>query len=427
MSVAPPRNRSGRNLYDVHARRADFPILHQEVHGRPLVYLDNGATSQKPHTVIQALRHYYEYDNSNVHRGVHALSERATRDYEAARDEVARFVNAPERRAVVFVRGTTEAINLVAQSYLRPRLQAGDEILVSHMEHHSNIVPWQILCEESGARLGVIPVSDEGELDLEAYHALLGERTRFVSIVHLSNALGTVNPVKEMCRAAHAAGARVLVDGAQAVPHLAVDVQDLDCDFYAFSGHKVYGPTGIGALIGKTELLEAMPPYQGGGEMIRRVSFEEGTTYNDLPHKFEAGTPDIAGAIGLKAALEYLSALDLEAVAAHEDALLDYATDALAEIAGVRVVGTAAHKRGVLSFVVDGVHAHDVGTIVDRQGVAIRAGHHCTMPLMERLGVPATTRATFALYNTREDADALVRAVMKVQEMFGPAPRRASG
>ena len=418
MNSASLETRTGRNLYDVHARRRDFPVLHQEVHGRPLVYLDNGATSQKPRAVIEALRHYYEHDNSNVHRGVHALSERATRDYEAARDEVARFVNAPERRGVVFVRGTTEAINLVARSYVRPRLRDGDEILVSHMEHHSNIVPWQMLCEESGARLKVVPMSDEGELDLDAYRAQLGERTRLVAIVHLSNALGTVNPIKEMCADAHAAGAKVLVDGAQAVPHLPVDMQDLDCDFYAFSGHKVYGPTGIGALVGRTELLDDMAPYQGGGEMIRRVSFEEGTTYNDLPHKFEAVTPHIAGAIGLKAALEYLGALDLEAVAAHEDSLLEYATAALQEIEGVRVVGTAARKSGVLSFVLDGVHAHDIGTIVDRQGVAIRAGHHCTMPLMERLGVPATARATFALYNTREDADALVRAVGKVKDLF---------
>ena len=416
--MKPDTPESDHNLYDVYARRQDFPVLHQSVHGHPLVYLDNGATSQKPAAVIDALRHYYEHDNSNVHRGVHALSERATRDYEAARDEVARFVNAPDRRSVVFVRGTTEAINLVARSYARPRLREGDEILVSHMEHHSNIVPWQILCEETGARLKVIPVSDEGELDLDAYRTLLGERTRLVAIVHLSNALGTVNPVKEMCAAAHAAGAKVLVDGAQAAPHLPLDVQDLDCDFYAFSGHKVYGPTGIGALIGKTELFDEMPPWQGGGEMIRRVSFEEGTTYNELPHKFEAGTPDISGAIGLKAALEYLSALDLEAVAAHEDALLDYATEALGQIDGVRVVGTAASKSGVLSFVLDGVHAHDIGTIVDRQGVAIRAGHHCTMPLMERLGLSATARATFALYNTKEDADALVRAVGKVKELF---------
>ena len=416
--MKPDAPESGHNLYDVYARRRDFPALHQSVHGHPLVYLDNGATSQKPAAVIDALRHYYEHDNSNVHRGVHALSERATRDYEAARDEVARFVNAPDRRSVVFVRGTTEAINLVARSYARPRLREGDEILVSHMEHHSNIVPWQILCEETGARLKVIPISDEGELDLDAYRSLLGERTRLVAIVHLSNALGTVNPVKEMCAAAHAAGAKVLVDGAQAAPHLPLDVQDLDCDFYAFSGHKVYGPTGIGALIGKTELFDEMPPWQGGGEMIRRVSFEDGTTYNDLPHKFEAGTPDISGAIGLKAALEYLSALDLEAVAAHEDALLDYATEALEQIDGLRVVGTAASKSGVLSFVLDGVHAHDIGTIVDRQGVAIRAGHHCTMPLMERLGLNATARATFALYNTKEDADALVRAIGKVKELF---------
>ena len=413
----PVDRETGRNLYDVHARRRDFPALDQEVHGHPLVYLDNAATSQKPKAVIEALRHYYENDNANVHRGVHALSARATGDFEAARDEIVRFVNAPDRRSVIFVRGTTEAINLVAHGYARPRLREGDEILVSHMEHHSNIVPWQILCEESGARLKVIPISDAGELDLEAYRRQLGKRTRVVAIVHLSNALGTVNPIREICADAHAVGAKVLVDGAQAAPHLPVDVQDLDCDFYAFSGHKVYGPTGVGALIGKTELLEDMVPYQGGGEMIRRVSFE-GTTYNDLPHKFEAGTPDIAGAIGLKAALAYLQALDLGAVSAHEDSLLRYATGALGEIAGVRVVGTAANKSGVLSFVLDGVHAHDIGTIVDRQGVAIRAGHHCTMPLMERFGVPATARASFALYNTREDADTLVRAIVKVKDVF---------
>ena len=418
---ASPRGSSGRNLYDVHACRRDFPALHQEVHGHPLVYLDNGATSQKPDVVIEALRHYYARDNSNVHRGVHALSERATRDYEAARDAVTAFVNAPGRRSVVFVRGTTEAINLVAHSYVRPRLREGDEVLVSHMEHHSNIVPWQILCEERGARLRVIPINDAGELDLDAYRSLLGERTRIVSVVHLSNSLGTVNPIREMCAAAHAVGAKVLVDGAQAAPHLAVDVQELDCDFYAFSGHKTYAPTGIGALIGRPELLEEMTPYQGGGEMIRRVSFEEGTTYNDLPHKFEAGTPHIAGAIGLGAALGYLAALDPEAVAAHEDALLEYASEGLRELGGVRIVGTAARKSAVLSFVLDGVHAHDVGTIVDRQGVAIRAGHHCTMPLMERLGVPATARATFALYNTQEDADALIRAVGKVKDLFGSA------
>ena len=405
------------NLYDVHAVRGDFPALHQEVHGHPLVYLDNGATSHKPRAVIDALRRYYERDNSNVHRGVHALSERATRDYEAARDEIARFVNAPDRRSVIFVRGTTEAVNLVAQSYARPRLREGDEILVSHMEHHSNIVPWQLVCEQSGAGLKVIPVRDDGELDLDAYRTLLGERTRIVAIVHLSNALGTVNPIREMCAAAHAVGAAVLVDGAQAAAHLGVDVQALDCDFYAFSGHKVYGPTGVGALIGKTRHLDGMAPYQGGGEMIRRVSFE-GTTYNEPPHKFEAGTPDIAGAIGLAAALRYVRALDREAVAAHEHSVLEYATGMLEEIGGVRVVGTAADKSGVLSFVLDGVHPHDVGTIVDRQGVAIRAGHHCTMPLMERLGVPATARASFALYNTKEEAEVLARAIAKVKKVF---------
>ena len=413
---AQPRERG--NLYDVHAIRGDFPALHQEVHGHPLVYLDNSATSHKPKVVIDALRHYYERDNSNVHRGVHALSERATRDYEAARDEIAGFVNAPERRSVIFVRGTTEAINLVAQSYARPRLREGDEILVSHMEHHSNIVPWQLVCEQSGARLRVVPIRDDGELDLEAYRALLGERTRIVAIVHLSNALGTINPIREMCAAAHAVGAAVLVDGAQAAAHLGVDVQALDCDFYAFSGHKVYGPTGVGALIGKTRHLDEMAPYQGGGEMIRRVRFE-GTTYNEPPHKFEAGTPDIAGAIGLAAALRYVRALDPEAVSAHEHSVLEYATGMLEEIGGVRVVGTAADKSGVLSFVLDGVHPHDVGTLVDRQGVAIRAGHHCTMPLMERLGVPATARASFALYNTKEEAEALARAIAKVKKVFG--------
>ena len=413
---SPPR--SGRNLYDVHAIREDFPALHQEVHGHPLVYLDNSATSHKPTAVIDTLRHYYERDNSNVHRGVHALSERATLDYEAARDEVARFANAPDRRSVIFVRGTTEAINLVAQSYARPRLREGDEILVSHMEHHSNIVPWQLACEPRGAKLKVIPIRDDGEIDLEAYRALLGDRTRIVAIVHLSNALGTVNPIREMCAAAHAVGATVLVDGAQAVAHLAVDVQELDCDFYAFSGHKLYGPTGTGVLIGKTRHLDAMEPYQGGGEMIRRVSFE-GTTYNELPHKFEAGTPDIAGVIGLGAALRYLRALDPEAVSAHEHAVLEYATGMLEEIDGVRVVGTAAGKSAVLSFVLDGVHPHDVGTIVDRQGVAIRAGHHCTMPLMERLGLPATARASFALYNTKEEAEALARAIVRAKKVFG--------
>ena len=407
----------GHNLYDVHAVREDFPALHQEVYGHPLVYLDNSATSQKPTAVIDALRHYYEHDNSNVHRGVHALSERATRDYEAARDKVTAFVNAPDRRCVVFVRGTTEGINLVAQSYARPRLSQGDEILITHMEHHSNIVPWQLVCEQTGAVLRVTPVDDRGELELDEYHRLLGPRTKLVAVVHLSNALGTINPVEEMTAAAHEVGAVVILDGAQAVAHLEVDVQAIDCDFYAFSGHKVYGPTGIGALVGRLELLEEMAPYQGGGEMIRTVSFE-GTTYHDLPHKFEAGTPNIAGTVGLGAALDYVRALDLEAIVAHEDGVLTYATDAVDAIPGLEIMGTADRKSGVLSFVLDGVHPHDIGTIVDHEGVAIRAGHHCAMPLMQRFGVAATARASFGLYNTREDADALVAALAKVREMF---------
>ena len=409
---------SRRNLYDVARVREQFPALHQEVYGHPLVYLDNSATTQKPNAVIEAVSSYYERDNSNVHRGVHALSERATRSYESARDAVAKYFNVADRRSVIFVRGTTEAINLVAQSYARPRLAAGDEIVVTHMEHHSNIVPWQILCEQTRAVLKVVPVSDEGELDLSAYHDLLGPRTRIVGIVHLSNALGTINPVGEMIADAHAVGAKVVLDGAQASAHIKVDVQDLDCDFYACSGHKVYGPTGIGALIGKLELLEEMGPYQGGGEMIRTVSLD-GFTVNELPHKFEAGTPNIAGTVGFGAALEYVSSLDLDAIAAHEDTVLDYATHALESVPGVRIFGTAEEKSGVLSFLLEGVHAHDIGTVVDRQGVAIRAGHHCTMPLMQRFGVAATARASFGLYNTTDDADALVASVERAREVFG--------
>ena len=408
---------TGHNLYDVARVREQFPALHQEVNGHPLVYLDNGATTQKPTAVIDAVRHYYERDNSNVHRGIHTLSERATRSYESARDAVTRYYNVADRRSVIFVRGTTEAINLVAQSYARPILRPGDEIIITHMEHHSNIVPWQILCQQTQAVLKVVPVTDEGELDLPAYRELLGPKTKMVGIVHLSNALGTINPVKQMIADAHRVGAKVLLDGAQASAHIKVDVQDLDCDFYACSGHKVYGPTGIGALIGKLDLLEEMPPYQGGGEMIRTVSLEE-FTFNALPHKFEAGTPNIAGAVGFGAALEYVSALDLDEVAAYEDGVMGYATEALTQIPGVRVVGTAKDKSGVLSFLLDGVHAHDIGTIVDRQGVAIRAGHHCAMPLMQRFGVAATARASFGLYNTIEDADALVAAVQKASEVF---------
>ncbi len=407
----------GHNLYDVDAVRADFPALHQEVHGKPLVYLDNAATSQKPQSVIDTVREYYERDNSNVHRGVHTLSERATLAYEAARDTAQRFVNAADRREIVFVRGTTEAINLVAQSYGRPRLGAGDRILITHLEHHSNIVPWQLLAEQTGAELDVVPILESGEIDTEAFHALLGPRTRIVSVAHVSNALGTILPVREIISAAHAAGAVVMLDGAQAAPHMAIDVRELDVDFYALSSHKVFGPTGIGVLYGKAELLESMAPYQCGGDMIRTVSFE-GTTYNDLPYKFEAGTPNIAGTIGFAAALDYVCELGLGAVAAHEQDLLEHATSLIEAMPGVRVVGTAADKASVLSFLVDGIHAHDMGTIVDRHGVAIRTGHHCAMPVMKFFGVAATSRASFALYNTRADAEALAAAIGEAQEMF---------
>ena len=410
-------DQTGHNLYDVQAVRQDFPILHQEVNGHPLVYLDNGATSQKPRSVIDAVRRYYEHDNANVHRGVHTLSERATNDYEAARDTARRFINATDRSEVILVRGTTDGINLVAQSYARPLLEQGDEIIVSTMEHHSNIVPWQILATQTGAEVKVIPVNDEGELDMDAYLQMLGPKTRVVSVVHVSNALGTVNPVKTIIDAAHDVGAVVMVDGAQAAPHLAIDVQALDCDFYAFSGHKVFGPTGIGVLHGKAELLEKMDPYQGGGDMIRTVSFE-GTTYNDLPYKFEAGTPNIAGAIGLGAALDYVTSLGIDAIAAHEHDVLEVATRCMSEIPGVRLIGTAEQKSAIVSFVMDGVHPHDIGTVIDGEGIAIRTGHHCAMPLMKRYGVAATARASFALYNTREEAEILGAAIWKVKEMF---------
>jgi len=404
--------------FDVEKVRADFPALDQEVNGRPLVYLDNGATSQKPRAVIDAVARYYERDNANVHRGVHTLSERATRAYEGARDRIQQFLNAADRREIVYVRGTTEAVNLVAQSYARPRLAPDDEIVITTMEHHSNIVPWQILCRQTGAKLRVAPITDEGELEFEEYLKLLGPRTRMVAMVHLSNSLGTINPVRHVIEAAHEHGAPVLLDGAQAAPHMPIDVRELGVDFYAFSGHKAFGPTGIGALYAKASLLESMEPYQGGGDMISKVSFEE-TLYNDLPYRFEAGTPNIAGAVGLGAALDYLSAVGYEAIAAHEDDVVSYATAAIAALPGIRLIGTAPEKAGIVSFVVDGVHAHDVGTILDHEGVAIRTGHHCTMPLMTRFGVPATARASFAMYNTREDADRLVAAVEKVSEVFG--------
>ena len=398
--------------------RRDFPILDQKVNGRPLVYLDNAATTQKPRAVMEAMDRYYATINANVHRGAHTLSERATEAFEAARSKVQRFINAEDAREIVFVRGTTEAVNLVAQSYGRSNIKSGDEIIVTEMEHHSNIVPWQLLCEQTGAVLRVVPIDERGELDMEQYQRLLGPRTRLVAVVHLSNVLGTINPVKGIISLAHSHGVPVLLDGAQAASHLKVDVQDLGCDFYAFSGHKLYGPTGIGVLYGKEELLEAMPPYQGGGEMIRVVTFTK-TVYNDLPYKFEAGTPDIAGAIGLGAAIDYVSGIGLETIALHERELLHCATEAVAGVPGLRIIGMARERASILSFVLDGVHPHDIGTILDSEGIAIRTGHHCAMPVMEHFGLPATARASFALYNTRDDVDALVRGLHKVREVFG--------
>jgi len=408
--AAPP-------AFDVERVRRDFPALDQEVHGAPLVYLDNAATTQKPEAVIDAVMSFYRRDCSNVHRGVHLLSQRATAAFEGARTAVKTHLGGDDSREVVFVRSATEGINLVARSFVRPRLNEGDEVLISGMEHHSNIVPWQMVCDEAGARLRVIPVDDRGELVLEEYERLLTERTRIVGVVHVSNALGTVNPIRQMVRMAHRRGVPVLVDGAQAVPHLRVDVGELDCDFYVFSGHKVYGPSGIGVLWGKREHLLDMGPYQGGGDMILSVTFE-GTTYNEPPHRFEAGTPNIEGAIGLAAALGYLDSLGLEAVQAHERRLLEEATEAVSALPGVRLIGTARDKAGVLSFVLDGVHPHDVGTILDSEGVAVRAGHHCAQPLMLRYGVSATVRASFALYNTEEEIGRLVSALRKVSEVF---------
>jgi cysteine desulfurase / selenocysteine lyase len=402
---------------DVTAIRKDFPILAQQVHGKPLIYLDNAATSQKPKCVIEALTRFYQMDNANIHRGVHQLSERSTQSYEAARGNVQRFLNGANTREIIFVRGATEGINLVAQTYGRTHVSAGDEIVISAMEHHSNIVPWQILCEEKGAMLRVIPINDRGEVDFDQFEKLLNRRTRLVAVSHVSNALGTINPVREIVNTAHGWNVPVLIDGAQAVPHMRVDVRDLDCDFYVFSGHKVFGPTGIGVLYGKEQLLEQMPPWQSGGDMIRSVTFEK-TTYNELPYKFEAGTPDIAGVIGLGAAIDYLQQIGMDAVAAHEQDLLEYGTRALEGISGLRLIGTAREKAGVLSFVIDGVHPHDAGTILDQEGVAVRTGHHCAQPVMDRFGVSGTTRASLAFYNTREDIDALVAGIQKVKEVF---------
>ena len=402
---------------DIERIRQDFPILQQEVGGHPLVYLDNAATAQKPYHVIEALERYYRETNANIHRGVHTLAERATAQYEDARDKVRAFINAPETRGIVFTRGTTESVNLVAQAYLRPLLRSGDEILISEMEHHSNIVPWQLVAEQTGASVRVIPMTDAGELRLDEFERLLGERTRLLAIGHVSNALGTINPVADMIAAAHARDIPVLIDGAQAVPHFAVDVQALDADFYCFSGHKMFGPTGIGVLCAKADLLEAMPPYQGGGEMISKVTFE-GTEFNVIPHKFEAGTPHISGAIGLGAAIDYLNGIGMDRIVAHEDDVLAYAHQRAAEVEGLRVYGAAAHKAGVLSFLIDGIHPNDLGMLIDQEGVAVRTGHHCAMPVMDHFGIAGTARASFAFYNTRADVDRLVEGIASVRKLL---------
>ncbi len=402
---------------DVERLRSEFPILDREVNGHRLVYFDNAATTQKPRSVLDAISNYYTEANSNVHRGVHFLSQLATREYEDARLRVKRFINASDTSEIIFTRGATESINLVAWSFGQRFVGAGDEIVISEMEHHSNIVPWQLLCERAGAQLKVIPINDDGELLLDEYEKLLGPRTKLVAVVHVSNALGTINPVKQIIEIAHSRGIPVLLDGAQAAPHIKVDVRELDCDFYALSGHKMFAPTGIGVLYGKGELLEAMPPWQGGGDMIASVSFEK-TTYNTLPYKFEAGTPHIEGAIGLGAAIDYLNGIGLDRIAAYEHELLDYATELIGSIRGVRLVGTAREKAAVLSFTIGDVHPHDAGTILDQEGIAIRAGHHCAQPVMTRFGVPATVRASFAFYNTKEEIDTLSHGISRVIEVF---------
>ena len=409
--------RAFKTSFDVEKIRRDFPILARDVRGKKLVYLDNAATSQKPRVVIDALSRYYEQENANIHRGVHFLSELATAEHERARQTLQQFINAAYAKEIVFVRGTTEAINLVAQTYGRVLVGSGDEVLITAMEHHSNIVPWQLLCEEKGAKLRVAPINDDGELLLEEFEKLLTPRTKIVAVAHVSNALGTVNPLRQIIQLAHQKNIPVLVDGAQAVPHMKVDVQALDCDFYAFSSHKMFGPTGVGVLYGKASLLEAMPPYQGGGEMISSVTFEK-TTYNKLPFKFEAGTPNIAGAIALGTAIEYLNEIGMNKITAYEHELLEYATRKVSAIPGVRLIGTAKEKAGVLSFVIESIHPHDIGTILDQEGIAIRTGHHCAQPIMDRFGIPATARASFAFYNTKEEVDALANGILKVQEVF---------
>jgi len=407
-----------RSPLDVERIRGDFPILAREVHGKKLVYLDNAATSQKPQAVIEAISHYYQQENANVHRGVHFLSELATTEHERARRLAQEFIHAASSNEMIFVRGTTEGINLVAQTYGRANVGEGDEVLITAMEHHSNIVPWQILCGEKKAKLRVAPINDAGELRLDEFEKLLGPRTKLVAVAHVSNALGTVNPLAKIVELAHRRNIPVLVDGAQAVPHMKVDVEALDCDFYAFSSHKMFGPLGIGALYGKAALLEAMPPYQGGGDMISSVTFEK-TTYNKVPFKFEAGTPNVEGSVGFGAAIEYLNAIGMDRIAAYEHELLEYATGKISAIPAVRIIGTARERASVLSFIIEGVHPHDIGTILDQEGIAIRTGHHCAQPIMQRFGIPATARASFAFYNTKEEVDALARGIERVKEVFG--------
>jgi cysteine desulfurase / selenocysteine lyase len=416
--LLPWRDTAGKSEFNVEKVRRDFPILHESVHGMPLVYLDNAATTQKPEAVIEAIADYYRHDNANIHRGVHLLSQRATKRYEQARKLVQKFLNARKTSEIIFVRGATEAINLVAQTYGRVHVGRGDEVLITAMEHHSNIVPWQMLCQEKGAVLRVAPINDAGELLVDELERLLSPRTKLLAITHLSNALGSIVPVREIVSLAHARKIPVLVDGAQAAPHLHVDVQDLDCDFYAFSGHKIYGPTGIGVLYGKAELLEAMPPWQGGGDMISSVTFEK-TRYNKVPYKFEAGTPDIAGVIGLGAAIAYVDRIGIGAIAEHEDRLLKYATCRIGSIGGARLIGTAAEKAGSLSFAMEAIHPHDLGSILDQEGIAVRTGHHCAQPVMDRFKVPATVRASFALYNTTREIDVLAEGIEKAKRFLG--------
>ena len=413
----PRKSASSTSAFDVERVRADFPILEREVHGQQLVYLDNAATTQKPQPVIDVLNRYYSTENANIHRGVHYLSEYSTKSHDTARTVVQRFINARSSSEIIFTRNATEGINLIAQTYGRQHAKPGDEIVITTMEHHSNIVPWQLLCEQTGACLRVAPINDTGELQLDEFEALLSPRTKLVSVVHLSNSLGTINPVKKIIDLAHQQDIPVLVDGAQSAYHMPIDVQALDCDFFVLTGHKIYGPTGIGVLYGKSELLDTMPPYQGGGDMINSVTFAK-TTYSELPHKFEAGTPHIAGAIGLGAAIEYVNSVGLDVIAAHEGELLAYGTEALTSIKGLRMIGTAREKASILSFVLEGVHPHDIGTIVDQEGVAIRTGHHCTQPVMDRFSVAATARASIAMYNTRYEIDALVKALEKARGVF---------